>query len=209
MAPDIAIKTEAPSTVPGTLGVGRNRMARSASGSASSPAYRPTAWSGAMSNTPRAWRPRLRTAYERDVDQERGAAPRRLAHRDPAAVLGDDPARDGKSEAGVRTSPCGVCPVEALKHALAILRWNARSVVGNQKARPSRFGVQPHVDRRARVPKCIVEQDPQQLPQHVLVAVDRRVPGLDHKLRIGVLGSCLAAHLLDHRAQVDRRELQA
>src|SRR3989441_13352321 len=112
---------------------------------------------------PRAWRPRLRTAEEREVDEKRRAPDGRLAGDDPAAMLGDDPARDGKSEAGVRTCTCGIGPVEPLEHALAMLGRNARSVVGDQQPRPPRIRLQADLDRRAPVAVRVVEEYPKQL----------------------------------------------
>ena len=86
-----------------------------------------------------------------------------------------------------------------------MIRRHPGSIVRDQKARPPVLGREPHSNGRRRVSERVVEENPQQLPERVIVPVDRSRRGLDHQFLLRVLRRRLAADLLDERRQVERR----
>src|ERR1700687_4476042 len=98
--------------------------------------------------------------------------------------------------------------VEALEDPLAILDRDARAVVPDHQSRPARVHLETDRDGRTGVPERIVDEDPQELPQRVLVAGHLDVDQVDLEPALGMDGRRLASHVHDHRTQVDWRELE-
>src|SRR5713101_6961521 len=123
-------------------------------------------------------------------------------------MLGD-PARDGEAEAGALAGARGIRSVEAFEDPLAVLELDSRPVVPDDESRPTGVDLETSRDRRARVLERVVEQDPQELAQRVLVSHDAGVDHLDLERALRMDGGGLPGHVDDDRAEVYWRELEA
>src|SRR6266567_55059 len=107
----------------------------------------------------------------RHWQRQRKRAPlaRRTSHRQPALMLGRDPARDSETETGALAVSRDVLAVEALEDPLLILQGYARALVPDAHLQPSaRLLTRDKNDGvRRRELASVVEQDEQQLPEMI------------------------------------------
>src|SRR5438034_7556853 len=99
--------------------------------------------------------------------------------------------------------------VKALEDPLSLGLSDPGPVIGDHESRPTRLDGQAQIDGAAGVAKGVVEKDPHELAQRVLVPVDRRGDRVKAEPRLWMVRRRLAADLVDERLQIDVRELQA
>ena len=123
-------------------------------------------------------------------------------------MLVGDPARDREPESGASIRPRAVPFVEAPKDELALLDRNAWAVVGDHQARPPGLGSERDGNGGPRVPRGVVEQDEDQLPQRVLVAGDGQLRGLDRNRPVWMKCCHLSCRLGHQRPHLHGRQGQ-
>ena len=79
----------------------------------------------------------------------------------------------------MRTGPRPLDAVKAFEDALPVLGRDAGAIVGHDEPRPSVLDVETHHHFGAGVTRRVVEQDPHDLAQRVVIALDGRRRGLD------------------------------